>query len=167
MKKINVSWSWWKVNRDRGFKNLSRMFQIRAAILWLSTMSHNSNYYRKKIKLDDVKMVKPIFTHTGTFLTIRLYLIWNYLEKCNVRHFSQFHPNVAIFPKWKGPGPCFGSKKKTKTKNPGPFPITIHSSYTMSRDVKPSDTEGLEIEPGDVDTEVRHTSSGYFEAFVS
>lgn len=34
----------------------------------------------------------------------------------------------------------------------------------MSRDVKPSDTEGLEIEPGDVDTEVRHTrDAGFFK----
>lgn len=32
----------------------------------------------------------------------------------------------------------------------------------MSRDVKPSDTEGLEIEPGDVDTEVRHTRDAGF-----
>lgn len=33
----------------------------------------------------------------------------------------------------------------------------------MSRDVKPSDTEGLEIEPGDFDTEVRHTrDAGFF-----
>lgn len=53
-------------------------------------------------------------------------------------------------------------KQKEQEKRQFRFPITIPSSYTMSRDVKPSDTEGLEIEPGDVDTEVRHTRDAGF-----
>lgn len=35
-------------------------------------------------------------------------------------------------------------KPKEQEKRQLRFPITIPSSYTMSRDVKPSDTEGLE-----------------------
>lgn len=56
-------------------------------------------------------------------------------------------------------------KSKEQEKRQLGFPITIPSSYTMSRDVKTSDTEGLEIEPGDVDTEVRHNDTrdaGFF-----
>lgn len=57
-------------------------------------------------------------------------------------------------------------KPKEQEKRQLRFPITIPSSYTMSRDVKTSDTEGLEIEPGDVDTEVRHTrDAGFFLSF--
>lgn len=49
-------------------------------------------------------------------------------------------------------------KQQEQEKRQLSFSTFIHSSYTKSRDEEPSsDTEGLEIEPDDVDIGVRHT----------